>query len=103
MLREQLGRRLGAAALDPRNATKVLELTKHYVKEYGLTTMMVTHNMQQAIELGNRLLMMDQGEVVVDIRGEEKENLTVDKLIDLFSQIRKKKFTNDEALLAGRT
>lgn len=88
------------AALDPRNAEIVLKLTTHFVQEYGLTTLMVTHNMQQAIDLGNRLLMMDAGEVVLDIRGEEKQALTVEKLVALFSQVRNKKFTNDEALLS---
>ncbi|SCY07278.1 ABC transporter ATP-binding protein [Desulfoluna spongiiphila] len=88
------------AALDPRNAEIVLSLTTHFVKEYDLTTMMVTHNMQQAINLGNRLLMMDAGEVVLDIGGEEKKNLTVEKLVAMFSDIRNKKFTSDEALLS---
>jgi len=88
------------AALDPRNADIVLSLTTHFVKEYGLTTMMVTHNMQQAINLGNRLLMMDAGDVVLDIRGEEKKDLTVDKLVAMFSEVRNKTFTSDEALLS---
>lgn len=88
------------AALDPRNAEIVLRLTTHFVKEYGLTTLMVTHNMQQAIDLGNRLLMMDSGEVVLDIRGKEKQNLTVEKLVAMFSKVRNKQFTSDEALLS---
>jgi len=88
------------AALDPRNAKIVLSLTTHVVKEYGLTTMMVTHNMQQAINLGNRLLMMDAGEVVLDICGEEKKKLTVEKLVAMFSEVRNKTFANDEALLS---
>ncbi|BCS97666.1 ABC transporter ATP-binding protein [Desulfoluna limicola] len=88
------------AALDPRNAEIVLRLTTHFVKEYGLTTLMVTHNMQHAIDLGNRLLMMDSGEVVLDIRGEEKQHLTVEKLVAMFSKVRNKQFTNDEALLS---
>lgn len=88
------------AALDPRNAEIVLRLTTLFVKEYGLTTLMVTHNMQHAIDLGNRLLMMDSGEVVLDIRGDEKQNLTVEKLVAMFSKVRNKQFTNDEALLS---
>ncbi len=88
------------AALDPRNAEIVLSLTSRFVKEYGLTTLMVTHNMQQAIDLGNRLLMMDAGEVVLDIGAEEKKGLTVEKLVAMFSKIRNKKFTSDEALLS---
>lgn len=88
------------AALDPRNAEIIEKLTTRFVSEYGLTTLMVTHNMQQAIDLGNRLLMMDAGEVVLDIRGEEKKTLTVEKLVAMFSRIRNKQFTSDEALLA---
>ena len=88
------------AALDPRNAEIVLSLTTRFVKEYGLTTLMVTHNMQQAIDLGNRLLMMDSGEVVLDIRGDDKKGLTVEKLIAMFSKVRNKEFTSDKALLS---
>ncbi|WP_300673842.1 ATP-binding cassette domain-containing protein [Desulfoluna sp.] len=88
------------AALDPRNAEIVERLTTHFVTEYGLTTLMITHNMQQAIDLGNRLLMMDAGEVVLDICGEKMQDLTVEKLVAMFSKIRNKKFTNDEALLS---
>ncbi len=88
------------AALDPRNAAIVLDLTRHFVETRKLTTLMVTHNMQQAIDFGNRLLMMDSGEVVIDVRGDEKKALTVEKLIDMFSRVRKKDFVNDEALLS---
>lgn len=87
------------AALDPRNAAKVLELTNQFINEYELTAMMVTHNMQQAIDCGNRLLMLDEGEIILDVSGEEKKNLTVDKLVQKFHEIRKKSFQNDEALL----
>jgi len=87
------------AALDPRNAAKVLELTKKFIEEYHLTAMMVTHNMQQAIDYGNRLLMLDEGEVIFDVSGEEKKKLTVEGLVDKFHQIRKKSFLSDEALL----
>lgn len=87
------------AALDPRNARIVLDLTVDCVKRYELTTLMVTHNMQHAIDYGNRLLMMDAGEIVIDVSGDDKKNLTVDKLITMFSDIRRKDFTSDEALL----
>lgn len=87
------------AALDPRNASKVLELTQRFIGEYGLTAMMVTHNMQQAIDYGNRLLMLDKGEIILDVSGEEKTQLTVEKLVDRFHEIRKASFQNDEALL----
>lgn len=88
------------AALDPRNAAKVLELTKKFIEEYQLTAMMVTHNMQQAIDYGNRLLMLDEGEVIFDVSGEEKSKLTVEGLVEKFHQIRKKSFQSDEALLS---
>lgn len=88
------------AALDPRNAAKVLELTDKFIKDYSLTAMMVTHNMQQAIDFGNRLLMLDEGEIILDVSGEEKKTLTVDKLVQKFHEIRKKTFQNDETLLS---
>lgn len=88
------------AALDPKNAAKVLELTRFFISEYKLTSMMVTHNMTHAINYGNRLLMMDDGEIILDIEGEEKRNMTVDALTSLFHSIRKKAFTNDEVLLS---
>ncbi len=88
------------AALDPRNAAIVLDLTREFMEKRSLTTMMVTHNMQHAIDYGNRLLMMDKGEIVIDVRGDEKQNLTVEKLIDMFTNVRKTDFVNDEALLS---
>ena len=88
------------AALDPKNAGIVLELTDKFIKEYNLTAMMVTHNMSHAIEYGNRLLMMDQGEIIFDVEGEEKKALTVEKLIDKFHALRHKSFGNDRALLS---
>lgn len=87
------------AALDPTNAAKVLELTRRYVDEYRLTTMMITHNMQQAIDYGNRLLMMDKGEVILDVEGAEKARLTVDGLVERFHEIRHRDLENDEARL----
>ena len=87
------------AALDPRNAEIVRELTKKYIEEGQLTAMMVTHNMQFAIDYGNRLIMMDEGHIILDIAGEEKKKLTVQALVDKFREIRKKDFTSDEGLL----
>ena len=72
------------AALDPKTADKVLQITENIVARDHLTTLMVTHNMKNAIQYGNRLIMMDAGRVVVDIRGEEKKNLTVRDLLDKF-------------------
>ncbi|MFW6228281.1 MAG: ABC transporter ATP-binding protein [Alkalispirochaeta sp.] len=87
------------AALDPKNARIVLELTRKYVEEYRLTTMMITHNMQHAIDYGNRLLMMDKGEVIYDVAGEEKRNLTVDGLVERFHRIRHRELESDETRL----
>lgn len=88
------------AALDPRNAQIVLELTQKFITEYNLTAMMITHNMKQAIDYGNRLLMMDKGEIILDVSGEEKRQLTVDALVKKFHEIRKKEFATDEDLLS---
>jgi putative ABC transport system ATP-binding protein len=87
------------AALDPRHASRVMELTLQYITEYDQTAMKITHNMQHAIDYGNRLIMMDKGEIIMDIAGEEKKNLTVQRLVDKFHEIRKEEFLNDEALL----
>ena len=73
------------AALDPKTADKVLEATEKIVRKDNLTTMMITHNMRDAIEHGNRLIMMYDGRIVVDVSGEEKKNLTVEQLLSLFS------------------
>lgn len=88
------------AALDPRNALKVMELTHKFIDEYGFTVMMITHNMQQAIDYGNRLLMMDEGKIILDISGDEKKSLTVDGLVKKFHDIRQKDFATDKTLLA---
>lgn len=88
------------AALDPKNAAMVLQLTKKYVEEYRLTTMMITHNMQHAIDYGNRLLMMDKGEIILDVSGDEKSHLTVEGLVDRFHRIRHRELESDEARLS---
>ena len=74
------------AALDPKTAAKVLEATEKIVQKNHLTTMMITHNMRDAIAHGNRLIMMYDGRIAVDVSGEEKKNLTVEQLLNLFSQ-----------------
>ena len=88
------------AALDPKTAAKVLEITDQIVTENKLTTVMVTHNMRDAIEHGNRLIMLHEGRVVVDISGEEKKNLKVSDLLELFAKASGNEFTNDRAILA---
>ena len=87
------------AALDPTNAALIMELTRKFAKEYNLTVMMVTHNMQQALDYGNRLLMMDAGEIILDISGEEKQKLTLDDLAQRFKEIKKHSMTNDQMAL----
>lgn len=72
------------AALDPKTAAQILELTRNIVAEHNLTTLMVTHNMHQAISLGNRLIMMHQGQIILDARGTDKAKLTVEALLDRF-------------------
>jgi len=88
------------AALDPKTAAKVLELSDQLVAENHLTTLMVTHNMRDAIAHGNRLVMLDAGRVVVDVAGEEKKRLTVADLMELFSRASGKEETSDQLLLS---
>ena len=88
------------AALDPKTAAKVLELTDRIVSENKLTTLMITHNMRDAINHGNRLIMMYDGHIVVDVEGEEKRKLTVEDLLNMFVQASGKEFANDRAILA---
>lgn len=87
------------AALDPKTAAKVLELTEKIVAEQKLTAMMVTHNMKDAIAMGNRLIMMNAGRVVVDVRGEEKKKLTREDLMQLFEKAAGQEIANDRMLL----
>ena len=87
------------AALDPKTAAKVLEITDMIVNRDHLTTMMITHNMQDAINHGNRLIMMMEGKIILDIEGEEKKKLTVRNLLDQFEKASGQEFSNDAALL----
>lgn len=88
------------AALDPGTAEKVLELTKRIVAENNITCLMVTHNMHQAIELGNRTFMMADGEIVLDIQGEERAGMTVDDLLNRFRAGTGQDLDNDRILLS---
>ena len=88
------------AALDPKTAAKVLEATQKIVEKDNLTTLMITHNMRDAITYGNRLIMMYDGRVVVDVSGEEKKKLTVEQLLDLFSKASGSDEVNDKLLLS---
>lgn len=88
------------AALDPGTAEKVLEITKNVVREHNITTMMITHNMNDALKLGNRTLMMDSGRIVLDIREEERAGMTVPDLLDRFKSGAGKGLDNDRILLS---
>jgi putative ABC transport system ATP-binding protein len=87
------------AALDPKTAPKVLEIGDQIIRDSGLTTLMITHNMQDAIKHGNRLIMMSNGQIVLDVSGQEKKELTVESLIARFSRASGEAFTGDQALL----
>lgn len=88
------------AALDPKTARQVLDLTKEIVQEQNLTAMMVTHNMNDAISIGNRLIMMHDGSIIYDVSGEEKKNLKVEDLLKKFSEAGRESFANDRMLLS---
>lgn len=88
------------AALDPKTASKVLSLTNKIVSENKLTTLMITHNMHDAIAYGNRLIMMHEGRIVVDVTGEEKKNLTIEQLLQLFESSSGSQFTSDKVMLS---
>ena len=87
------------AALDPKTAAKVLATTDRIVNQDHLTTIMITHNMKDAITHGNRLIMMSEGNIILDIRGEEKANLTVEDLLHQFEKVSGHEFTSDKAIL----
>ena len=87
------------AALDPKTAAKVLQLSDKIIAENQLTAMMVTHNMNDAITHGNRLIMMKDGKIILDIRGEEKKKLTVEDLLHKFEEVSGEEFSNDKAIL----
>ena len=88
------------AALDPKTAAKVLQTTDMIVNRDNLTTLMITHNMKDAIRLGNRLIMMHEGRVIYDVSGEEKKNLKVSDLLAKFEQVSGEEFANDRMMLA---
>ena len=88
------------AALDPKTAQKVLDITERIVYEKKLTTLMITHNMRDAIRYGNRLIMMHEGHVVVDVSGEEKQKLTVEQLLEMFTAASGNEFASDRAILS---
>lgn len=88
------------AALDPKTAANVLRLSDKFIEEDGLTALMVTHNMRDAIAHGNRLIMMNAGKIILDVSGEDKRKLTVEDLLDAFAKLSGSEFANDRALLS---
>lgn len=88
------------AALDPSRAELITNLTREIVEKYQLTTLMVTHNMQQAIDLGNRLIMMDKGQIILEVNAENKKNLTIEGLLEEFKRIRGVQMASDRAVLS---
>ena len=87
------------AALDPATAEKVMEITNKIVKRNNITTMMITHNMNSALKTGNRTVMMDSGEIILDISGEERDKMTLDDLLKMYSMKKNEVFANDRMLL----
>ncbi|MGM9665266.1 MAG: ABC transporter ATP-binding protein [Eubacteriales bacterium] len=88
------------AALDPKTAAKVLEISDKIISENHLTTLMITHNMRDAIKHGNRLIMLHEGRVIIDVEGEEKSKLTVEDLLAMFTRASGDEFTNDRTILS---
>ncbi|AYO31104.1 MAG: putative tryptophan/tyrosine transport system ATP-binding protein [Thermoanaerobacteraceae bacterium] len=88
------------AALDPKTAMLVNELTEEIIKKNSITTIMVTHNLEHAIKMGNRLIMMHKGRIVMDIKGEEKATMTIPRLLNKFEQLQGEKFVEDRVMLA---
>lgn len=87
------------AALDPKRAQLIINLTRKMIEQHHLTTLMITHNMEQALHLGNRLIMMHEGEIILSLGQEEKEKMTVRSLIEAFEQVRGEKFADDRVVL----
>ncbi len=87
------------AALDPARAELITKLTSDIVERFGLTTLMVTHNMQQAVDMGDRLIMMDAGEIILDVSGDEKRKLTIEQLLKEFQRIRGEQLVTDQTIL----
>ena len=88
------------AALDPETARKILNITTELVKESDITTMMITHDINAALKIGNRTIMMDDGRIILDIKGDERKNMTVEKLLECYSKESKKKLANDRMLFS---
>ncbi len=88
------------AALDPATAAKILDKTTEIVEKYKITTMMITHDINAALRLGNRTIMMDEGEIILDIKGDERKNMTANELLTYYSKERKKELANDRMIFS---
>ena len=88
------------AALDPATAEKVMDITKTIVQENNITTMMITHNLKQSLTTGTRTIMLDSGEIILDLSGEERKNTTMEDMIKMSSMKKQKEFDNDRILLS---
>ena len=88
------------AALDPATAEKIMEITNQIVSENSLTTMMITHNIRAALTTGSRTIMMDAGQVILDISGEERKQMSVERLLRLYSEKKKEELDNDRMLFS---
>ena len=88
------------AALDPATAIKIKELTKEIVSNHNITTLMITHNMKDALNFGNRMLMMNHGKIILDINGNTKKNMTINTLLEIFQKKHKEGFYNDKSILS---
>ena len=88
------------AALDPVTAQKVMEITKEIVKEHNITTMMITHNINQALQTGNRTIMLASGKIVLDLQGEAREKMTLPELLEAYKEKAGKVLDNDRMLLS---
>ena len=87
------------AALDPSTSEKIMDITNRIVNEHKLTTMMITHNLKAALKTGSRTIMMDSGRIILDIQGEERDGMTLQDLLDMYSKTIAKEFDNDRMLL----
>ncbi len=88
------------AALDPKTSERIIELTQKIVEDRKITTLMVTHNLHQAISIGNRLIMMHKGNIILDMKGQQKKELTIEKLLNCFEQIQKDDVFSDRLLFS---
>ena len=88
------------AALDPATAEKVMDITKTIVQENNITTMMITHNLKQSLTTGTRTIMLDSGEIILDLSGVERKNTTMEDMIKMYSMKKQKEFDNDRILLS---